>query len=455
MSIDPLELGGCIVKGRKGKRKGTSSGEPELFLNGDQPTIYRKRRIRWTSVLKWGSLALAAILIGLFVWGYIWLKTKESQMRLPGVEEALDTKQGSEPVTTLVMGIDKGSVPGEQGNGRADILMLVSVNPDTSKAAIISIPRDTRCMIPGQSDYGKMNAAYALGGAELTIETVKDFTGLDINHYVVIDFEGFKHIVEAVGGVPMHIENEIDDPYAGYVPAGDVVLDGDQALALVRARYDINSVPAGDLDRIKNQRQFLQAMLSKVAGQRNPLKIKTIIDVASRNIKTDLTFMEMLSLGNRLKGVDSGDVQMTTAPGSSQMVGGTWYYIVDTEQFKQMLTSFESSAEVGEEPKEQVESQGDRANIKLAVLNGSREDGLAATVAGEMEKQGYRDVQTGNSQNSYSVTTIYYSDGNSEMAGTVAADLEGVAEPRLQASDGLTSQYGVEVLVVLGSDYQG
>lgn len=428
-------------------------GETHLRLDGDQPQIYRRRRVRWTSILKWGALALVILLIVVFAWGYVWLKSKESKMRVEGVGEALDAKKKGQPVTTLVMGVDKGSVPGEE-ESRTDIMMLVSVNPANNKAAVISIPRDTRVEIPGRSGYNKINAAHAFGGPKLAIQTVKDFTGLDINHYVVMDFEGFKHIVNAIGGVKMHVDVAIHDKYAGDVPPGDVVLTGDQALALVRARHDVRSVPAGDLDRIKNQRKFLQAMLSTASHTRNPFRIIKLIDVASENIKTDLSFTEMLSLGRRLQGA-GGELTMTTAPGRTKVIGGAWYYIVDTAQFESMLRTFKTSQEVDTSVEEQTSSNGSsRAGMKVAVLNGAGTPGLAALVAEELAQAGYAGVKTGNAGSRYSKTTIYYADDESSRAGLVAADLAGAREPLIQSSDELTSGYGVEVLVVLGSDYR-
>ncbi len=434
-------------------RRHAGNEEPELYLDGDQPTIYRKRKIRWTSVLKWGALALAIILIIMFIGGYLWLKTKESEMRVPGVAESLDPTRKGEPITTLVMGVDKGSVPGEEDSVRADIIMLVSVDPDSDRSAVISIPRDTRCMIPGQNDFMKINAAYALGGPELMIETVRGFTGLDINHFVVIDFEGFKHIVDAVGGVPMHIDVAINDKYAGDVPAGDVVLSGEQALALVRARHDVTAVPAGDLDRVRNQREFLQAMLSTISRQRNPFKIKRLVDVAAENIKTDLTFMEMLSLGRELQSGDDG-VKMVTAPGDVKVIGGAWYYIVDMDGFRELLTTFEGESEITEDESETSTGEAAKAQIKVMVLNGAGKTGLASRVAGELEKVGFIGINTGNSESRYTKTTVYYAGDNSSKAGVVAADLTGVKEPLLEESDEITSEFNADVVVVLGSDYK-
>jgi polyisoprenyl-teichoic acid--peptidoglycan teichoic acid transferase len=431
-----------------------SPSEPNIHLDGDQPHYYHRHRLGWKPVLKWGSLVLVVILVALFVLGYLWLKSKESQMRVAGVDLALDAKRKNQPVTTLVMGIDRGSVPGEV-ESRSDIMMLVSYNPANKKSAVISIPRDSRVQIPGYKGYNKINAAHAFGGPKLAIETVKDFTGLDINHYVEIDFEGFKHIVNALGGVKMHVDVAINDKYAGKVPAGDVVLTGDQALALVRARYDVNAVPAGDLDRIKNQRKFLQAMLSTISHTRNPFRVIKTVDAASENIKTDLSFTEMLSLGRRLQGA-GGNLTMTTVPGQPKLMGGAWYYIVDEAQFQSMLDTFKTKQEVDASMEQQqvLTVESDKPSIKMEVLNGAGVTGLASSVAAELGKAGYTGVRTGNAESRYSKTTIYYADEDSSKAGTVAADLAGVREPLIQSNDEITTGRGVDVVVVLGSDYK-
>jgi LCP family protein required for cell wall assembly len=430
-------------------------GKQTLYLDGDQPRLYRKRKVRWKRVLLWTSLVIVALLIGIFFWGYIWLKGKESRMRVTGIGSTLSPTKKGQPVTTLVMGVDRGSVKGEEGPGRSDIVMLVSVSSDGKKAAVISIPRDTRVLIPGYKGYNKINAAHAYGGTKQAIETVRAFTGLDVNHFVEIDFNGFKHIVDAIGGVPMHIDRAIDDRYAGKVPAGDVVLNGDQALTLARARFDVEAVPEGDLGRVKNQQKFLQAMLTTVSHQRNPFRLVKLVDATSKNVKTDLTFTDMFSLGLKLRGIGTGKVQMTTAPGQPKVIGGVWYYIVDADAFQRLLSSFESRSEVEvvEQKKPEVSTSA-RGDIRVAVLNGARVQGLATTVGKELERKGYADVARANSESAYSKTTIYYSDENSSKAGTVAADLEGAAEPLLQRNDDLTSEYEVDVVVVLGSDYQ-
>lgn len=443
------------LDGRGGPRRRPRArpAEPGVPLEQVEPTVYGGKRRRWPKILLASVIALLVLVIGLGIWGFFWLKSKESRMRVAGVSEALDPRQSGRPDTTLIMGVDKGSVPGETGNYRTDIMMLVSVKPGEKKAAVISIPRDTLVSIPGHGQQ-KINAANAFGGPALAIETVKELTGLDVNHYVLMDFEGFKQIVDAVGGVKMHVDVAIHDKYAGDVPAGDVVLDGNTALAFVRARHDSESVPAGDLDRVKNQRKFLQAMLSTVSHVRNPFKLMNVVDAASKNIKTDLTFLQIVSLGRKLQG--AGDqMQMATVPGTPKYTRGGWYYIVDEDAFQQMLETFKSAQEVPREPEAESESSSDeREGIKVTVLNGTGVAGLAAKVAGDLGKAGYGGVNTGNAEGAYSRTTVYYAPGESSKAGLVASDLEGAREPVIEEGAGVTSDHDATVVVVLGSDYK-
>jgi LCP family protein required for cell wall assembly len=413
-----------------------------------EPTVYKSRRfhLRWTKVLALVGIILLVVIIALGVWGFFWLRSKEARMKLPAAAAVLDPKESGQPETTLVIGVDKGSVPGEV-ESRSDILMLVSVSPDGKKSAVISLPRDTRTTIAGHGTQ-KINAAHAFGGTALTIKTVSEFTGLPINHFVEIDFNGFKQIVNAIGGVKMNIPKAIHDKYAGDVPAGDVVLNGDQALALVRARY---SMASGDLDRVKNQRNFLQAMLGTVSRQRNPFKVMSVVDAVSKNVKTDLTFLKMLSLGRRLHG---GNTQMSTVPGEPKIMGGLWYYIVDMPAFRQMLSTFESKQEVPQDSTNQANTaQASRSDISVAVLNGSGTKGLAGEVATKLKAAGYGNVSVGNSASKYSNTTVYYGGGDESKAQTVAGDLSGVKQPKVEASAKIASSYGSKVVVVIGSDY--
>jgi LCP family protein required for cell wall assembly len=153
---------------------------------------------------------------------------------------------------------------GDIGNGRTDTMLLVhvpslgSANPPTT----VSIPRDSYVPIPGHGK-DKINAAFAMGGAQLLVQTVEQVTGLRLDHYAEIGFGGFAALVDALGGVTMCPKTALNDPLAGIdLPAGCQQLDGRNALGYVRTR----DTPRADLDRMVNQRQFLAALLHRAAS---------------------------------------------------------------------------------------------------------------------------------------------------------------------------------------------
>ncbi len=153
---------------------------------------------------------------------------------------------------------------GDLGTGRTDTILLVHVPGlgSSTPTTMVSIPRDSYVEIPG---YGsdKINAAFVEGGAPLLAQTVEQATGLRLNHYAEIGFDGFAQMVDAVGGVEMCPKEPIDDPLAGInLPAGCQDLDGRAALGFVRTR----ATPRADLDRMVNQREFMSALLHRAAS---------------------------------------------------------------------------------------------------------------------------------------------------------------------------------------------
>lgn len=410
-----------------------------------------RRRRRWPWIIAASALVLLLVVLGLGLWFFLALKAKEPRMLVASVNSVLK-KHNAGPETTLVMGTDRGSVPGEEGPGRSDVMMLMTTAPDGSYAGFISIPRDSRVQIPGHKGYDKINAAHAYGGPQLAIQTVEDVTGLDVKHYVEINFDGFKKIVDALGGVRMNIPHAIHDKYAGDVPAGDVVLNGDQALALVRARYDVKAVPNGDMDRTKNQRAFIEALLSAVSHQRNPSKLLKIADAVSTSAKTDMTFWKIFTLGRKLQSLKkSGKLEMVIAPGQPKVINRVSYYILDTNQFSQMLSRFKSGAQTAPQAEATEQSTTDPAEVRVKVLNGTRTPGRAASAATELIGKGYERITTGSSLTRYNKTTIYTAPGYDQAAQRVALDLGGA--PDIAQNEDITTRYESDVVIVLGSDH--
>ena len=171
------------------------------------------------------------------------------------------TDSPSDPFYMLLIGADKSQDRDESGeyggSYRTDSMILARVDPKEKEVTLISIPRDTQVDIPGHGTQ-KINAAYAFGGASLAVDTVSELAGVPISHYAEIDFDGFKAVVDALGGIEVDVPMEINDDMAGgHVDAGLQTLNGEQALILCRSRHNYDDIGNGDAIRAANQRLVL------------------------------------------------------------------------------------------------------------------------------------------------------------------------------------------------------
>jgi LCP family protein required for cell wall assembly len=188
---------------------------------------------------------------------------------------------------------------GDRNSGaRSDTAMLLHVAGDRKNATVASIPRDTMVQMPScaQSDgtvskpqLAMFNAAYSIGGAACTVKTVESISGLTVDHVLVVDFTGFKNLVDAMGGVPVTLDTAVDDPDSHLdLPAGTTVVNGEQALAFVRARHNLGD--GSDIGRMSRQQQFLNAALDALNTSGtldDPKKLYQVLDAATKALTTD------------------------------------------------------------------------------------------------------------------------------------------------------------------------
>jgi polyisoprenyl-teichoic acid--peptidoglycan teichoic acid transferase len=227
-------------------------------------------------------------------------------------EKARPAKASGEAINYVLMGSDSRDV-GKAGRGRSDVLMVMHLAADQKSAYMISFPRDMYVPIPGHGK-NKINAAFAYGGAPLTVRTLEGLLDTRMDHVALIDFEGFIQLTEELGGVRVY--NKYPSHSGGYnFPVGNVTLRGEQALAYVRERKQL---PHGDLDRAERQRVVLRAILAKGLAKEtisNPWKFVNFARGVSRHVSVDdrLTERELrkTALSLRLK---SDDVHLLQAP---------------------------------------------------------------------------------------------------------------------------------------------
>jgi LCP family protein required for cell wall assembly len=304
------------------------------------------------------------LLIALGTGGLLWQRQSSYNGnidRLPGVMPTGKNRPGPNVTGTqnwLLVGSDTRADAGTTGEGgqvwkpgaqRSDTLMLLHLPADRSKAYVISFPRDSWVQIPG---YGpqKINAAFSFGGPPLLIETVESLTGIRVDHFGAIDFNGFKSMTDALGGVEVNVEKTVYDS-ANKVQwkAGRQKLDGERALLFVRQRYGL---PNGDFDRIKRQQAFLRALAQKAATGgtvSNPLKLDRFLSAMTKSISVDdsVSAGKLRSLALSLRGVRPGDVTFLTAPNAGTGQRGKQSVVLLDKAKSQALFAAVREAQVG------------------------------------------------------------------------------------------------------------
>ena len=244
-----------------------------------------------------------------------------------------EREQKSGVYTVLIAGADKGEF-------RTDVLMLASVNLNTQKIHVLSIPRDTMVNGPQKGPSKKINAAYGRKlGIEATLEEVQKLTGIEVNRYAVTSFDGFIRIVDAIGGIDYNVPIDMyhaDGKYTINLKKGQKTLTGEEALQVVRFRDRY----LADLGRIGRTQDFLSAVAKQLLAERNVLNLAEVAKVLLEETETDLTMGELTWLASRTLGLDSENITFMTLPGQSRTVSGISFYIPDAEGIVSAVNEF-------------------------------------------------------------------------------------------------------------------
>ena len=249
--------------------------------------------------------------------------------------ERLDLLSGKKNIVVMGCDVRKGDA------GRSDTLFVVMLDKSKKNAALLSVPRDTRVKIKGHG-WDKINAAFAYGGQKLTRETVQDFLGIKLDNYVLVDFRGFKGLVDAVGGVDINVEKRMYyyDPYDGFeidLRPGMQHMDGKTAMQYVRYRDE-----EGDIGRIRRQQKFLMALYRHIASKNIIAKIPGISKQTMSMVKTDLSLKEMVELGNVMRDmVEKDGLKMSMVPGEPEYIDGISYWIPDIPKMRQKMADMQ------------------------------------------------------------------------------------------------------------------
>ena len=307
--------------------------------------------------------------------------------------------KGSDRMNILCLGIDynrdsKG-IAYTKG-ARSDTILVVSIDSSGKTLNVVSIPRDCYVFLGEEYGYDKINAAYMVGGIDLTRKVVSDFLDVPIHHYVIVKVSGAAQLVDALGGLVVDVEKDMDyDDNWGdlhiHLRKGEQLLKGTQAVGYARFRMDAE----GDRGRMRRQQQMLKAVIKRLKDPMVVLRLQAIVKAFKQNIETDLSLTDMLDLTYLYKDFDRN--QMKTG------------YIVGDDVDINGASCIEPYAPLNEKTVlELLKSPSDLRlkDVRIEVLNGSSREGLEGKLSEYLNNLGFKVVKVGKSEYQCDTTTI-------------------------------------------------
>lgn len=293
-----------------------------------------------TKIILYLLIIIVLIVVVFTIYTYIEVnntikKTYEPINRIPSivVPAKTDSEQEKTIRTYLILGIDRR--PNTDDKGRTDVIMIATVNDHKKKITLTSIPRDSYVEIAGKGYKDKINHSYYYG-VETTIATVENLTEIPIDNYVLFTFDSFVKTIDAIGGITVNVDNSIADYSVKELGEGKKLIEGEQllsgkqALYFSRFRYDSK----GDIGRNERQQQVIKGVLDQSKSFTTTSKIDEILEIIGDEIRTDLTFKDMVDLGLLMKNYSSEDFVKFTYNGHSERFGeqNFWYFLISEEE---------------------------------------------------------------------------------------------------------------------------
>jgi LCP family protein required for cell wall assembly len=431
-------------------------------------------------VLAWVSIGLTTVMVAGALTAYTTYRDAFGNINQKSVKEDIINPRPPETgaLNVLLVGSDTRAGQGnarygqelarqaDAGGKRTDTIILMHISPNRDKARLISFPRDSMVQIPrckNETTKQEMaprrdmiNSAYNAGGIACTISTIETLTGIRVNHYVEVDFSGFKNIVDALGGIEICLRTAVDDKASKLVlPAGKSLLNGEKALGYVRLRkYGDGS----DIQRIKRQQIFLSKVVAKATSSElltDVGRLRDFVAAAAGSVTMDPELAndteQLIQIAMSARAMTANGVKFTTVPWGPDPQDPNrvvWKEPDATELFTSIktdteVTTPEPSSSASTKPKEKIKPE----QVRVQVLNGTKTVGKAREVADELAKQGFKVVGVGNYEApggvSLAKSEIHYTK-TVETAADHAITLGGSVLPKPQAASGKVAGTNVQ-----------
>lgn len=361
----------------------------------------RRKEKRSTVIKRAITAAVLTILILIVICG-VYLFSFISSLSNNDIISAVKPNS-NETVNILLLGMDIGDSENTSNTAirRTDTMMLLNYNPRTDNIKLVSIPRDTLIEVEDAHDsegnyipYWKINAAYVLGGEQEVIEHVEKLVDVTVNYIVEVDYEAFRNLIDAIGGVEMYIDRDMNydddaqDLHIHFNKGETVLLDGEKAEQFFRWRKnnDGTGLADGDLGRIKNQQKFISAVIEKCTSPEIITQIPDILNAIKENVVTNMSGSDMLKYG--LKMISNSGISMHTLQGYNETIYGQDFLIADPTYNEELIESLKITSS--------DDSGLDKSAYSIMILNGTRVNGLAGNMKIELENLGYTNISVGN-----------------------------------------------------------
>ncbi|MDX3314876.1 LCP family protein [Streptomyces sp. NPDC054884] len=483
---------GADVPGPR-RRRGAPLEEP-ANRRGRRPV---KKKSKAKKILVWTGGTMAFVLIGVAGAGYLYLKHLEGNVTTTDVGSA--GKSGfskDEAFNILIIGTDKRTGKGNEGYGdkgsvgHADTNILLHVSKDRTNATALSIPRDlivdvpdcptkqpdgSEKNIPGTQNQ-RFNTSLGQDGrdAGCTMRTVKEVTGITVDHFMMADFNAVKTLTTAVGGVEVCLAKAVDDKESKLkLPAGESVVEGEQALAFVRTRHSFGN--QGDLDRIKVQQQFLSSLMRKMSSSdtlTSPTKLVGLAEAATKALTVDTGIGKVSTLKDvalQLKKVPTKNITFLTVPvidNPAEKVKAT--VVVDqtrAPQVFQMIANDTSFTEVTQQAAKEKAAVAARlkgtksaaSDVRVRILNGGAPAGSAQEQLTWLQTEAdvSKSENAGNAGAVQATTTLEYAPAQADQARRLA-DIMGLSGAAMKPGKSVTNAQGLPTMtLILGKDFKG
>lgn len=411
----------------------------------------RRRRPRW---LRIGVIVVAAAVVGVLCFGGYWLWRLQSNISTTSLGAGGQRSEGpvddrKDRLQILVLGSDTrsgknsqyGTADQSSGYGQSDVMMLVDISADNNHVNVISFPRDLLVDVPACKDQASneqhdarpgvmINSAMAEAGIGCAVDTVNKLTGLEVDHFMMADFNAVKELTTTVGGVDVCVNSAVDDSDSGlHLPKGTSQVQGDQALAFLRTRHAF--ADGGDLGRIKAQQSFLGSLTRKLKSEgtlSDPQKLLGIADTMTKNLTVDTGLASvpaLLTIGDRLKNIDPAKVNFITvptvpAPSDPNRLG------LDEPAASNLFAALRNSADLAQAgtpspapSSTEAKPAFDKALQPISVANGTGVTGRSNAIAALVTAAGYTKTVRLQGQ-PRAQTMVYYQAGFADVAADIA-----------------------------------